>query len=57
MGILFRAKNTQDIVILVHWLSEITSLLLIPPFTGRVSELTFHSGRVRIVAILQDRMN
>lgn len=52
VGILFRAEDTENLVVLVNWLAKVALLLLIPPAAIWVSELALHSGRVLVAAIL-----
>ena len=54
MGVLLRTEHSQDIIVLVHWLSEVPSLLLIPPVAVRVSELPLDGRGILVVAILSD---
>lgn len=52
VGILFRAEDTENLVVLVNWLAKVALLLLIPPAAIWVSELALHLGRVLVAAIL-----
>lgn len=55
VGILFRAEDTEDLIIFVDRLAKVTPLLLIPPATVGVSELALHTRRVLVAAILSCR--
>jgi hypothetical protein len=52
MGVLFGTENSQNIIVLVHWLPKVPSLLLIPPFAVRVSELPLDGGGILVVSVL-----
>lgn len=55
VGILFRAEDTEDLVLFMDRLAEVALLLLVPPATVRISELALHAGRVLVAAILSCR--
>lgn len=55
VGILFWAEDTEDLVLFVNRLAEVTLLLLVPPATVRISELALYAGRVLVAAILSCR--
>lgn len=50
--VLLGTEDTENLVILVDRLAEVTLLLLVPPAAVGISELTLHAGRVLVVAIL-----
>lgn len=52
MVVWLRTEDSQDIIVLVDWFAEVSSLLLVPPAAVGVSELTFHRRGVLVVAIL-----
>lgn len=54
VGVLLRTEDTENIVLLVNGFTKVPSLLLVPPAAIGVSELTLHTGRVLVVAILEE---
>lgn len=52
VGILLRAEDTENLVLLVDRFAKVTLLLLVPPTAVGISELALHTGRVLVAAIL-----
>lgn len=55
MGVFLRTENTEDFVFLMNGFPKVPSLLLVPPASIGISELTLFTGRVLVAAILQLR--
>lgn len=53
VGVLLGTEDTEDFVLLVNGFAKVPTLLLIPPAAIGISELTLHTGRVLVVAILK----
>lgn len=52
MGVGFRAEGCQNIVVFVNRLSEVASVLRIPPLAVGVTELALLGRRIDIAAVL-----
>jgi len=52
VGILLGTEDTENLVLIVDWLAEVSPLLQIPPAAVGISEATLHARRVLIAAIL-----
>lgn len=52
VGILFGTEDTENFVLLVNGLAEVSSLLLVPPIAVGVSEGALNTGRVLVVVVL-----
>jgi len=55
MCVLVWTEDTENIIVLVDWLTEVAALLFIPPVTIRVTKLTLYSGRIDVAAVLDYR--
>lgn len=55
MGVFFRTEDTKDLVLLMNGFPKVPSLLLVPPASMGISELTLFTGRVLVAAILELR--
>ena len=52
VGILLGTKDTENLVVIVDRLAEVSLLLRIPPAAVGISERSLHAGRVLVAAIL-----
>ena len=55
MGVFLRTENTENFVLLMNGFPKVPSLLLVPPASVGISELTLLTGRVLVAAILELR--
>lgn len=55
MGVFLRTEDTKDLVLLMNGFPKVPSLLLVPPASMGISELTLFTGRVLVAAILELR--
>ena len=52
VSVFLRTEDTKDFVLLMNGFAKVPTFLLLPPAAIGISELTLHTGRILVVAIL-----